>query len=497
MNNILEKQQYYTEKYRPQFHFTPERNWMNDPNGMVFYNGEYHLFYQYHPNGTTWGPMHWGHAVSKDLVHWEHLPIALAPDDHGTIFSGSAVVDWNDTSGFFDGKSGLVAIFTHADTYPDSNRPRQRQSLAYSKDNGRTWVKYEGNPVLQEESVTDFRDPKVFWHRETNQWIMVLAAGQTVRVYCSQNLISWEFASEFGAGHGSHQGVWECPDLFELPVDGDSNQKKWVLFVSIGNDPKYKEGSRTQYFIGDFDGKTFFNYHEPEATLWVDHGRDNYAGVSWSDIPAEDGRRIYIGWMSNWRYAKVIPTKEWRSAMTIPRVLELKKTEEGIRLVQKPIRELQSLRHDKAVLENEAVVPEQNLLANIKSNTFEIIAKFEIGSAEEFGFKLCKGTNEETIIGYNPVNQTLFVDRTHSGEAVFHEDFAGKHETILLPENHKITLHVLVDQSSVELFGNDGVSVITDLIFPNQDSKQIELYAKNGKVKLKSLELYTLKSVWR
>ncbi|USK47945.1 glycoside hydrolase family 32 protein [Bacillus sp. CMF12] len=497
MNNVLEKQEYYTEKYRPQFHFTPERNWMNDPNGMVFYDGEYHLFYQYHPNGTTWGPMHWGHAVSKDLVHWEHLPIALAPDHHGTIFSGSAVVDWNDTSGFFDGKSGLVAIFTHADTYPDSNRPRQRQSLAYSKDNGRTWVKYEGNPVLQEESITDFRDPKVFWHRETNQWVMVLAAGQTVRVYCSQNLISWEFASEFGEGHGSHQGVWECPDLFELPVDGDSNQKKWVLFVSIGNDPKYKEGSRTQYFIGDFDGKTFFNYHEPEATLWIDHGRDNYAGVSWSDIPAEDGRRIYIGWMSNWRYAKVIPTKEWRSAMTIPRVLELKKTEEGIRLVQKPIRELQSLRHDKALLENEVVVPGQNLLANIQSNTFEIIAKFEIGSAEEFGFKVCKGTNEETIIGYNPLNQTLFVDRAHSGEAVFHEDFAGKHESILLPENHQITLHVLVDQSSVELFGNDGVSVITDLIFPNQDSKQIELYAKNGKVKLKSLELYTLKSVWR
>jgi fructan beta-fructosidase len=496
-NNVLEKQQYYTEKYRPQYHFTPERQWMNDPNGMVFYNEEYHLFYQYHPNGTTWGPMHWGHAVSKDLVHWEHLPIGLAPDEHGTIFSGSAVVDWNDTSGFFEGKSGLVAIFTHADTYPDSDRPRQRQSLAYSKDNGRTWIKYKGNPVLQEESITDFRDPKVFWHRETNQWVMVLAAGQTVRIYTSQNLASWEFASEFGEGHGSHQGVWECPDLFELPVDGDSNQKKWALFVSIGNDPKYEEGSRTQYFIGDFDGKTFFNDYKPETTLWIDHGRDNYAGVSWSDVPAEDGRRIYIGWMSNWQYANLTPTKEWRSAMTIPRVLELKKTEEGIRLVQKPVRELQGIRDEKILIQNEVVVPGKNLLENVNSNTFEIIAEFEIGTATEFGFKVCKGANEETIIGFDVENQTLFIDRTNSGEAAFHEAFAGKHECYLLPENNKITLHVFVDQSSVELFGNNGKSVITDLIFPNQENKQLELYVKHGEIKLHSLELYSLKSTWR
>ncbi|MEY2191884.1 glycoside hydrolase family 32 protein [Neobacillus sp. BF23-41] len=496
-NNVLEKKQYYTEKYRPQYHFSPERQWMNDPNGMVYYNGEYHLFYQYHPNGTTWGPMHWGHAVSKDLVHWEHLPIGLAPDEHGTIFSGSAVVDWNDTSGFFEGKSGLVAIFTHADTYPDSNRPRQRQSLAYSKDNGRTWIKYKGNPVLQEESITDFRDPKVFWHRETNQWITVLAAGQTVRIYTSKNLLSWEFTSEFGEGHGSHQGVWECPDLFELPVDGDSNQKKWVLFVSIGNDPKYEEGSRTQYFIGDFDGKTFFNHYESKKTLWIDHGRDNYAGVSWSDVPDEDGRRIYIGWMSNWQYANVTPTIEWRSAMTIPRVLELKKTEEGIRLVQNPVHELQDIRDRKILIQNEVVVPGKNLLENVNSNTFEIIAEFEIGTATEFGFKVCKGANEETIIGFDVENQTLFIDRTNSGEAAFHEAFAGKHECYLLPENNKITLHVFVDQSSVELFGNNGKSVITDLIFPNQENKQLELYVKHGEIKLHSLELYSLKSTWR
>ncbi|MFX0561189.1 glycoside hydrolase family 32 protein [Tepidibacillus infernus] len=497
MNNIQEKQQYYTEKYRPQFHFSPENQWMNDPNGMVFYNGEYHLFYQYHPNGTTWGPMHWGHAVSKDLVCWEHLPIALAPDEHGMIFSGSAVVDWNDTSGFFEGNPGLVAIFTHADTYPDSERPRQRQSLAYSKDNGRTWVKYEGNPVITEGNITDFRDPKVFWHGETNKWVMILAAGQTVRIYTSPNLKTWEFASEFGEGHGSHQGVWECPDLFELPIDGNLDQKKWVLFVSIGDDPNYEEGSRTQYFIGDFDGKTFINNHLPETTLWIDHGRDNYAGVSWSDIPTEDGRRIYIGWMSNWRYANVTPTKEWRSAMTIPRVLGLKSTKEGVRLVQTPIHELQSLREEKISIQNEEIVPGENLLANVNSNTFEIIAEFEIGTATEFGFKVCKSDGEETIIGYNKENKKMFVDRTNSGEANFHEAFVGKHESNLGPQNNKITLHVFVDRSSVEVFGNDGDLVITDLIFPNEESKQMELYAKDGNVKLNSLELYILKSTWR
>nr|WP_237389541.1 glycoside hydrolase family 32 protein [Bacillus sp. USDA818B3_A] len=280
--------QKYKEKHRPQFHFSPEEKWMNDPNGMVFFNDEYHLFYQYHPFGTTWGPMHWGHAVSKDLIYWEQLPIALYPDDHGAIFSGSAVVDWNNTSGFFPEGPGLVAIYTSADNYPESDRPRQRQSLAYSKDNGRTWVKYEGNPVLSDLNITDYRDPKVFWHNETNKWVMVLATGQSVTLYISANLKDWEFASEFGNKAGSHDGVWECPDLFQLPVDGNENNQKWVMFVSIGDNPQFKEGSRTQYFVGQFDGTTFVNDNPDEMVLWLDFGRDNYAGVSWSDMPAEE-----------------------------------------------------------------------------------------------------------------------------------------------------------------------------------------------------------------
>jgi len=497
MNNTEIKQQYYTEKYRPQFHFSPEAHWMNDPNGMVYFEGEYHLFYQYHPKGTTWGPMHWGHAISTDLVHWEHLPIALKPDEHGMIFSGSAVVDWNDTSGFFNGQPGLVAMFTQADTYPDTERPRQRQSIAYSNDNGRTWVTYEENPVISDESITDFRDPKVFWHKETNKWVMILASGQTVRLYTSKNLKDWEFASEFGDGYGSHEGVWECPDLFELPVDEDSNQKKWVLFLSIGDDPSYEEGSRTQYFIGEFNGETFTTDHTPETTLWIDKGRDNYAGVSWSDIPNEDGRRIYLGWMSNWRYANVTPTKEWRSAMTIPRVLSLKTMKEGVRLVQEPVQELQNIRENSIHITNQTIVPSENIISNVKGNTLEIIAEFEIGTAVEFGFKVCKSNQEETVIGYDVIQQRLFIDRTNSGKSDFNESFVGKHEGDLAPyHNQKVKLHLFVDWSSVEVFGNNGELVLTDLIFPDQNSKDFELYTVGGDVKVKTLEIHTLKSIW-
>ncbi|WP_449538881.1 glycoside hydrolase family 32 protein [Ferdinandcohnia sp. Marseille-Q9671] len=497
MNNAETKLTYYTEKYRPQYHFSPEENWMNDPNGMVYYEGEYHLFYQYYPYGTTWGPMHWGHAISTDLVHWEHLPIGLTPDENGMIFSGSAIVDWENTSGFFNGGTGLVAIFTSADTYPDSERPRQRQSIAYSLDKGRTWIKYAGNPVLSDENITDFRDPKVFWHHETAKWVMILAAGQSVRLYTSSDLKTWDFASEFGAKDGSHLGVWECPDLFELPVDGNEENKKWVLLVSIGAEPHIPEGSRTQYFIGDFDGKTFTNIYAADTTLWIDKGRDNYAGVSWSDIPVQDNRRIYLGWMSNWKYANVTPTREWRSSMTIPRVLSLKTLVEGIRLVQTPVEELSDLRSSSFLLSDRIVTPGENLLKELKGDTFEIIAEFELCGASEFGFKVRKAAREETLIGYNINNETLFIDRINSGDCEFHDDFSGKHEGHLTPNKNKIKLHLFVDWSSVEVFGNDGELVITDLIFPKEDGQDIELYAIGGEVIVRSLEYYELTSAWK
>ena len=272
------------EKFRPTFHFSPLYGWMNDPNGMVYKDGEYHLFYQYNPYGSKWGNMNWGHAISKDLVNWEHRPVAIAPDAFGTIFSGSAVVDCNNTAGF--GAGAIIAIYTQ-------NGDRQVQSIAYSTDNGRSFTKYENNPVLVSEA-RDFRDPKVFWYEGTKRWIMVLAVGQEMQIFSSPNLKDWTFESSFGEGYGAHGNVWECPDLFELPVE-ETNEKKWVLLCSLGDGPF--GDSATQYFVGSFDGKKFVCDNQPEATKWMDWGKDHYATVTWSDAP--DNRRIAIAWMSN------------------------------------------------------------------------------------------------------------------------------------------------------------------------------------------------------
>ncbi|NHC40515.1 glycoside hydrolase family 32 protein [Bacillus sp. MM2020_1] len=487
--------QLYKEKHRPQFHFSPEEKWMNDPNGMVFFNDEYHLFYQYHPFGTTWGPMHWGHAVSKDLIHWEQLPIGLYPDEHGAIFSGSAVVDWNNTSGFFQDGPGLVAIYTSADNYPDSDRPRQRQSLAYSNDNGRTWIKYEGNPVLSDVNITDYRDPKVFWHDKTNKWVMVLATEQSVTIYTSANLKDWEFASEFGNKAGSHDGVWECPDLFQLPVDGDENIQKWVMFVSIGDNHDFKEGSRTQYFIGDFDGTTFVNENTDETILWMDHGRDNYAGVSWSDIPSKDGRRIYIGWMSNWRYANQVPTEEWRSAMTLPRELSLETSEAGVRLVQKVVSEIDSIRKGSEVYQD-LTIQSSHPTFKMLSPLMEINMEFEKQTSTSFGIVLQSSEDEKTVIRYDVEIERLYVDRTEAGVNSFSESFAAVQEAALKMEDDRIKLQIFTDASSIEVIANDGKAVFTSLIFPNQPYEKVILFSNDGKTGVSSLKLTELASIW-
>nr|WP_277750903.1 glycoside hydrolase family 32 protein [Anaerobacillus alkaliphilus] len=487
-----QKTTYYTERYRPQFHFTPEANWMNDPNGMVYYEGEYHLFYQYHPHSLKWGPMHWGHAISRDMVHWEHLPIGLEPDELGTIFSGSAVVDWNDTSGLFQGKSGLVAIFTH------TKDELQRQSIAYSHDKGRTWIKYAGNPVIENLGIKDFRDPKVFWHEETNRWVMVLAAGQKVMFYSSTNLLKWEFVSEFGSCDGAHGGVWECPDLFELPVDGNPNQKKWVLQVDLG-DGSVAGGSGGQYFLGTFDGKTFLNDHAPSEILWLDYGKDFYATQSFSDIPEEDGRRIWMAWMSNWKYANDVPTFPWRSAMSFPREVELKTMSDGqVKLVQKPIREIETIRTEIVKIANEVGRECDNLLADVQETLFEIEAEIELLTASEFGFKLRKsGMEQETLVGYDVEKQVLVVDRDCSGEHDFSEHFKGSNIVNLPLTNGMLKLRILVDTSSVEVFANEGEIALTNLIFPDKEGQDVELYVKGGEVNVISLNLYRLKTTWR
>jgi fructan beta-fructosidase len=466
------------EKYRPKFHFSPVAEWMNDPNGLVYFEGEYHLFYQHHPYGTDMGSMHWGHAVSRDLMTWEHLPIALAPDQSGMIFSGSAVVDWNDTTGFFGGKPGLVAIFTHHN--PESVR-KQTQSIAYSHDSGRTWIKYEGNPVISSDKYEDFRDPKVFWHEETMRWVMILACGQTVCLYHSPNLIEWTFSSEFGEGIGSHDGVWECPDLFTLPVDGDRTKLKWVLLVSIGNEPDIKEGSRTQYFTGHFDGRTFVPDEASQTIRWLDYGRDNYAGVSWSDIPEEDGRRICVGWMSNWKYANMTPTQSWRGAMTIPRELTLESRNGEAALIQRPVLELERFRTLLIEVEGEAVNELNLLLKDQQLETYEIAAEFELAQGiDSIGFKLRTSEQEETVAGYSVKDSAVFVDRTRSGVVDFHEHFPGKHQAVMLPDQQCLQLRIIVDRSSVEVFAGDGLIAITDLIFPSSSSLGLSFFC-NGK----------------
>ncbi|MBU5670342.1 glycoside hydrolase family 32 protein [Paenibacillus brevis] len=481
--------------FRPGFHFSVPSNWMNDPNGLVYYEGKYHLFYQHHPYSTDWGTMHWGHAASDDLVHWEDKPIALFPDEHGTIFSGSCVVDWHNSSGFFaEGTHGLVAIFTHNDTYPGSGQPRQRQSLAYSSDKGETWSFYSGNPVLSEPTLIDFRDPKVFWHSPSSHWVMVLAAGDRIQLYRSENLRDWKLASEFGAGEGSHRGVWECPDLFELPVD-DGERTKWVLIVSVGGDQDCPEGSHTQYFIGEFDGIRFVNDYSPEHVLRLDQGRDHYAGVTYSDIPDADGRRILIGWMTNLRYAGNTPTGTWRGAMTLPRVLTLVTVEGEIVLKQSPVHELMQLRNGAANWNDITVSAEVPLEVDTETELLELEIEMDISSDQELQVKVQSSQACETIIGYDPGSQRLFIDRTHSGHIDVHPDFAIKHNAPLAPKNGKIKLQLWVDRSAVEVYANDGIVVMTDLIFPISPVNRLWIGTNAGPVLLTSLKLHTLESL--
>jgi fructan beta-fructosidase len=451
---------------------------MNDPNGLVFYKGEYHLFYQYHPGSTVWGPMHWGHAVSRDLVNWQHLPVALYPDENGVIFSGSIVVDWYGTAGF--GKEALVAIFTH------DKDGEQSQSLAYSIDQGRTWIKFSGNPVISPpENIRDFRDPKVFWHFD--HWVMCLAAGKTILFYTSPDLKVWSLSGSFGDGFGTTGGVWETPDLFQLPV-GDST--RWVLTVGVG-DGGPAGGSGTQYFTGQFDGSTFTSENPPETILWMDYGPDFYAPQSWSDEPNQ--RRIMLGWMNNWQYANVTPSTTWRGMFSLPRELALTRTAAGIRLVQKPIPELMNLRSGHRHWQDETIFPEKNLLAGLQGDSFEIVADIQVDNrVESFGFRVRVSTKEATIIAYNLRNQKVFLDRTRSGQSDFHPRFASIHSTDLALINGRLQLHIFVDHFSVEVFANDGQITFSESIFPSTESLGIELFSQGGATQLVALDFYQL-----
>ena len=495
----------FNEPHRPQFHFSPPSGWMNDPNGMVYHNGEYHLFYQHNPDSTIWGPMHWGHAVSEDLVHWEHLPIALYPDSLGTIFSGSAVVDLHNTSGLGTAKNPpMIAIFTYHDAAGEKagRNNFQTQGIAFSLDNGRSWTKYEGNPVLPNPGIRDFRDPKVMWYEEGNEWIMTLAVKDHVSFYSSPNLIDWELESDFGVDIGAHGGVWECPDLFKMQVEG-SEEEKWVLLVSI-NPGGPNGGSATQYFVGQFDGKEFvldeqFKANLNEEGIWIDYGKDNYAGVTWSDVPAEDDRRLFMGWMSNWEYANVVPTEKWRSAMTVARTLTLTETTEGLRLLSNPVEELKEIYGDTYSLEPQTVA--DTLLVSdklpFKSSSFQLDLEIELVDAESgFAVELSNDQGQNILVGFDAAINQYFIDRTQAGANRFSNSFLGVHYGPRIASGSILSLKLLVDVASVELFADGGKTVMTGVFFPDEEFTNIKFVAMEGDVRVRSTKVIDLKSIW-
>jgi fructan beta-fructosidase len=491
---------YYYENYRPQFHFSPEAGWMNDPNGMVFLNDEYHLFYQYYPDSTVWGPMHWGHAVSPDMVHWTHLPVALYPDSLGYIFSGSAVVDSDNTAGFGDdGNPAIVAVFTYHNQKLESSGSDlfQSQGIAYSTDRGRTWKKFSGNPVLPNPDIRDFRDPKVFMHKETGKWIMILAVHDRVHLYSSPDLKSWTFESEFGEKSGAHGGVWECPDLFPLNVEG-SEGTKWIMLVSI-NPGGPNGGSATQYFTGSFDGHSFTPDGSEEK--WLDWGTDNYAGVTWSGIPETDGRRLFLGWMSNWNYATVVPTEAWRSAMTIPRELSLLYENGNYILISKPVSELKILRNNSKTLfhGNKDFSGELDIaLDSLRLTRCEAIIEFDLtgSNADTLGIILENTEGEKFIAGFSIPGKNIYIDRTRSGNSSFSERFAGIAKAPC-KAGDKLNIHLFIDASSAELFVDDGRLVMTSLFFPADSFSKLKLFSKGGDAKLEKAELHEYASIWR
>lgn len=462
------------EPHRPQVHFTPPSKWMNDPNGMVFFNDRYHLFYQYYPDSTVWGPMHWGHASTTDLVNWEHHPVALFPDSLGYIFSGSAVVDVDNSSGFGrNGKPPLVAIFTHHDPVGEEKgrTDYQNQSIAYSTDEGQTWTKYAGNPVLKNPGIKDFRDPKVSWHVGTQKWIMTLAVLDRISFYSSPDLKTWTKESDFGQHLGAHGGVWECPDLFPLTYNGDSI---WVLLVSI-NPGGPNGGSATQYFTGHFDGSKFTP--SDTTTKWIDYGPDNYAGVTWSNTGS---RKIFMGWMSNWQYANRVPTRKWRSAMTIPRDLSLARLNGNYRLVSKPVSELEVLNDNSAILENVSVKGQYHLSDKIRSTAAVSRIDFSIKAIQDFSIILANENGDKLVVGFDKQTRRYYIDRTQSGETSFEPGFAQRHFAPRFSNTNAASFILIYDRSSVELFADSGLTVMTSIFFPGNPMSQYTIYAATG-----------------
>lgn len=471
------------ESFRPVYHHTPAYGWMNDPNGMFYKDGVYHLYFQYNPYGSVWGNMHWGHSTSTDLMHWKFEGCAIVPDAWGAIFSGSCVVDHENTAGF--GKEAVVAFYTSAKSTPWGDI--QMQSMAYSLDNGKTFTKYEGNPILT-SSEKDFRDPKVFWYAPGKHWVMILAVGQHMEIYSSVNLKEWKKESEFGAMQGAHGGVWECPDLVEIPVEG-SREKKWVLICNLNPGGPFG-GSAAQYFVGSFDGKKFVN-ESPTQTKWMDWGKDNYATVTWNNAP--DGRCIALGWMSNWQYANNVPTRQYRSANTLARDLTLYREGQELYLKSTPSSEVKKARGKKVSIPS-FKVSEKHEMVNLfeeKQGAYEVEIVIQNAGASKIAFCLLNDKGEKVSMYYDLNRKQFVMDRSESGKVDFSKDFPA---VTVAPVNvdKELTLRLFVDRSSIEAFGEDGKFVMTNLVFPSQPYVKMCFEADKNGYAVKSLNVYKL-----
>ena len=435
------------EQYRPLYHHTPAYGWMNDPNGMFFKDGVWHLYFQHNPYGSQWENMTWGHSTSTDLIHWTFQGDPVQPDAWGSIFSGSSVVDKNNTAGF--GENAIVALYTSAGE-------NQTQSMAYSTDNGKTFTKYDGNPIIT-SNVPDFRDPHMFWNEDIKKWNMILAAGQQMNIYSSDNLKDWKFESSFGAEYGSHGGVWECPDLMKMKVRG-TDKEKWMLVCNI-NPGGPSGGSATQYFVGDFDGHKFTCESKPEVTKWMDYGKDHYATVTFDNAP--NGRHVALAWMSNWQYANQVPTLQYRSANSIPRDLGLFEYKGNTYCSVTPSEEITAARSKK---------PSKSL-----SEACEMVVNLK-GDAT---ITLSNSKGEKVVMTYKAKDETFSMDRTLSGKTDFSSDFAAITTAPVYGKMNK--LRIFIDKSSIEVFDNDGKMAMTNLVFPTKSYDKVTIKGKTKK----------------
>ena len=497
-------QQLAKDPFRPTLHFTPPFGWMNDPNGLVYVNNEYHLFYQYFPYANKWGPMHWGHAVSADLRNWQHLPPALVPDEKGMCFSGSAVVDWRNTSGLFDNEAqpGVLAFYTACIAHDEGRDSEQMQSLAYSKDGGFSWNKLTDNPILPNPGLKDFRDPKVIWHEQSQHWVMVVTEGQEIGFYRSKDLKQWEKTSIFGLKEGKHDEMpWECPDLFPIQLEG-SDACYWVLIVGVQR-CSHAGGSGTQYFIGDFDGEKFTT--EQEGIKWVDWGTDNYAGVTYNVLPEDyygelyandpKDQRIFMGWMNNWTYARDTPTEKWRGAATVPRKLSLKKFGNDYELFNYPIEALDGLL--ESAKEDTIEITENGNGAITNENFNQSDIRF-VTSAKDFGLSFRNTKNDMLELRMNKETRLFTLDRANSGQTDFEKDFSTIQKMPLpnLPDE-EIEVRIVMDHSSIEIFINEGQYVMTAQIFPNEFYTNLEIMNhSDSKIVLKDFKVSKIRRVW-